>query len=315
MTFTVKKNSEHICGLKYCKICKDDMPIRHECYIAVTRRSAKPKNGVLYIFYDLECYQTKLLTENDPSKKEHEVNLCVAQQACDKCRENDNNEIECEFCGERQHTFWGSNIIDDFMQYLGELNDKFTRIIVIAHNTQRYDSHFILRYMYANSSIWKLNERSLIINGTKIMKIQTGRYSFIDSLNFFNIGLAKLPKMFSLENNCKGYYPHAFNTAENLDYVGPLPDIKFFWPDNLKCEDREKLLKWHAVEVNKNIIFNNRVELLKYCIEDVTILRKACLKFRSILYDLTEVEPFYQETLAGTAMAVFTTKFMDEKQI
>ncbi|RYE17513.1 MAG: hypothetical protein EOP45_15650, partial [Sphingobacteriaceae bacterium] len=201
------------------------------------------------------------------------------------------------------------------MNYLGELNDKFTKIIAIAHNAQRYDSHFILRYMYANDFIWKLNEQSLIINGSKIMRIRTGRYSFIDSLNFFNVGLAKLPKLFSLDNNCKGYYPHGFNTPENLNYVGKIPDIKYFWPDNLKTEDRVKLLEWHTEQVNENVIFNNREELLKYCIEDVNILRNACLKFRSILYGLTEVEPFYQATLAGTAMTVFTTKFMKEKQI
>lgn len=200
------------------------------------------------------------------------------------------------------------------MQYLGELNDKFTRIIVMAHNAQRYDSHFILQYMYSNNSSWRLYEESLIINGTKIMRIQTGRYSFIDSLNFFNVSLAKLPAMFSIEKS-KGYYPHGFNTPENLNYVGKLPDIKFFWPNNLKTKDRADLMGWHASELSKNVIFNNKVELLKYCREDVNILRIACLRFRALLFNLTEVEPFYQTTLAGTAMAVFTTKFMSEKQI
>lgn len=41
-------------------------------------------------------------------------------------------------------------------------------------------------------SIWKLYNDSLIINGTKIIKIRRSRYNFIDSLNFFNVGLAKL---------------------------------------------------------------------------------------------------------------------------
>lgn len=315
MTYAVKKNSDHICGSKYCKICKEDMPIRHECFIAVTKCKPRPKNGVLYVFYDFECCQTKLLVDNDPTKKEHEVNLCVAQQACDKCRDDSNIDTACVMCGKREHIFWGVDIVASFMEYLGELDDKFTRIIVIAHNAQRYDSHFLLRHMYANSSIWKLNEDSLIINGTKIMRIQVGRYNFIDSLNFFNVGLAKLPELFSLENHCKGYYPHGFNTPENMEYVGVLPDIKYFWPDSLKCKDRQKLLEWHASELTKNIVFNNKNELLKYCKEDVNILRKACLKFRSILYELTEIEPFYQATLAGTAMTVFTTKFMTAKKI
>lgn len=160
------------------------------------------------MFYDFECFQAKLLVEDtrpkkknkkqcDSSiKKEHEVNLCVAQQTCDKCRDNDENDIICEFCGDRMHIFWGENIVDNFMNYLGGVNDKFTRIIITAHNAQSYDAHFILRNIYANSGSWKLNEDSLIIKGTKIIKIRVGRYSFIDSLNFFNVPLAKLPKLF-----------------------------------------------------------------------------------------------------------------------
>lgn len=162
--------------------------------------------------------------------------MCVAQQACDKCRDDNNVGIICVFCGKRENIFWGENIVGNFMQYLGEINDKFNRIIIIAHNAQRYDSHFLLRYMYANSSIWKLKEESLIMNGTKLITIKVGRYSFIDSLNFSNAAFAKLPKLFSLDENCKGYYPHGFNTPENLNYVGPMPDIKFFWPDNSKSE-------------------------------------------------------------------------------
>lgn len=91
-------------------------PIRHECYIAVTKRSAIPKHGSLYIFYDFECYQTKLLIENDQSKKEHEVNLCVAHQVCKMCSSNPDSDISCNLCGERQHIFWGDNIIDDCLK-------------------------------------------------------------------------------------------------------------------------------------------------------------------------------------------------------
>lgn len=116
-TYVVKKKTDHVCGMKYCSLCKEDMPVRHECYIAVTKRKPKPKFGVLYIFYDFECYQTKYLIENDSSKKEHEINLCVAHQACDKCRDSDNLETICELCGQRENIFWGPNIVHDFMEY------------------------------------------------------------------------------------------------------------------------------------------------------------------------------------------------------
>ena len=45
----------------------------------------------------------------------------------------------------------------------------------------------------------------------------------LDSLNYLHIGLKSMPKSFDL--TCKkGLYPQFFNTAYNLDYVGPYPE-------------------------------------------------------------------------------------------
>lgn len=44
---------------------------------------------------------------------------------------------------------------------------------------------------------------------------------------------------------------------------------------------------------HKYVVFNNHDELLKHFIEDVNILRNECLKFRSIYYMTSLVEPFY----------------------
>ena len=103
--YLVKKNSEHKCGFKYCKICKEEMPIRHECYIAVTKPKSQPKNGAFYVFFDFECYQTKdmnMMTKNQSQiVKEHEVNLCVAHQVCYRCGDVDGANSSCNcirFC-------------------------------------------------------------------------------------------------------------------------------------------------------------------------------------------------------------------------
>lgn len=249
--YTVKKSDPHVCGSTYCKICKATVPIRHDCYIAVTKPKSKRKNGDLYIFYDFESTQTKKI-DNDNTKFEHEVVLCVAHQACDKCRNVPDVNLNCENCGKREQIFFRDDVVHNFMVYLGDINGKFTRLIILAHNSQKYDGHFLLKYMYIHSDTWKLNEESLIIAGSKIMCINVGRYKFIDSLNFFNVALAKLPKMFSLENNSKGHYPHMFNTYENLDYVGEMPDLKYYWPDNLNPSEREKLIKWYNEEKKNN---------------------------------------------------------------
>lgn len=221
----------------------------------------------------------------------------------------------CENCGVREHVFIEDNIIDNFMKYLGMISDQFKRITVIAHNMQKYDGHFLLQYMYKNTSEWCLKEESLIMNGSKILQIKIGRYRFIDSLNFFSVGLAKLPSMFNLECKSKGFYPHFFNTPNNFNYIGELPDMKYYGVDTMKTPDRSKFIQWYNSEKSENKFFNNKQELIAYCKQDVNILRLACLKFRSLLFELTSVDPFDQVTIAGTCMNIFKSNFIKEYEI
>lgn len=312
VAYTVKKKTDHVCGSSYCTKCKCLMPIRHECFMPIGNVKRQTKNGTLFVFYDFECFQNRAF-EDDDKKFEHEVMLCIAQQACVKCYDI---EIDsCQNCGQRQHTFIRANVVRDFMLYLGKLNKKFKQVVVIAHNGQKYDAHFILKYMYTHINEWPLHEESLIMNGTKILRIKIGRYSFLDSINFFSCPLAALPKMFSIEDHSKGFYPHFFNTPQNLNYIGVLPDLEYFDVDNMKQKKREEFMNWYQCEKAANTVFNNKKVILEYCAEDVTILRLACLRFRSMLMELTQIDPFKQVTLASTAMAVFTVNFLKENQI
>lgn len=53
--------------------------------------------------------------------------------------------------------------------------------------------------------------------------------TFLDSLNFIPMKLAKIPKVFGLEELSKGYFPHLFNTKENQTYVGTLSCNTILW--------------------------------------------------------------------------------------
>lgn len=92
-----------------------------------------------------------------------------------------------------------------------------------------------------------------------------------------------------------------------------MPDMTYYGICSMKTKDRESFIRWYNNE--KNEIFNNKQELIKYCKQDVTILRLACLKFKSLLLDLTSVNPFDQVTIAGTCMAIFKAKFVEPYQI
>ena len=68
---------------------------------------------------------------------------------------------------------------------------------------------------------------------------------FLDSLNFLPMSLKSMPKSFDL--TCKkGYYPHFFNTAKNLEYVGPYPEPKFYGADYMSGDERAQFLEWYG---------------------------------------------------------------------
>ena len=67
----------------------------------------------------------------------------------------------------------------------------------------------------------------LIMSGLKIMRMKMDNRVFLDSVSFQTCALRKLPESFGLSAS-KSWYPHYFNTVENLNYVGLVPDITYY---------------------------------------------------------------------------------------
>ena len=107
-----------------------------------------------------------------------------------------------------------------------------------------------------------------------------------------------------------------FNTVENQNYIGPVPDIKFYDADNKKDESkREKFIDWHKDLVKTNYIFDFQKEMYKYCAQDVSILRLCCVEFGKTFLSETGVDPFCYCTIAAAVMAVYRSKYLNEKSI
>ena len=144
----------------------------------------------------------------------------------------------------------------------------------------------------------------IIYNGSKIMymTIPKLKITLIDSLNFLPMRLSALPKAFGLQELKKGYFPHFFNTAINQHYVGPYPLPDMYGVDSMSSQERESFLVWYSQR--KGEVFDFRKEIEAYCRSDVDILRRACMKFRQLMLDLTEMDPFTNVTIASVCMAV-----------
>jgi G:T-mismatch repair DNA endonuclease (very short patch repair protein) len=126
--------------------------------------------------------------------------------------------------------------------------------------------------------------------------------------------LAELPKAFGIDELCKGFFPHLFNISKNYNYVGPLPDREFYSPMTMKPKIYDEFFRWY--KNNSSSTFNFQDELLKYCINDVYVLRKCVMEFRKLFMAFTTVDPFRRScTIASACNLVFRKLFLKPKTI
>jgi hypothetical protein len=147
---------------------------------------------------------------------------------------------------------------------------------------------------------------SLAHAGLEILQIKVGDLTILDTLNYLPMGLAALPKAFSLQA-VKGYFPHFFNKRENYGYRGALPGKEFYGMETMKAQPKADFEKWHEEKSKEEgYEFDMWAELLRYCEADVSILRQAAMKFRQLLLDQEKIDPFKcAVTLPGTCMATY----------
>ncbi|KAG5885995.1 hypothetical protein JTB14_025389 [Gonioctena quinquepunctata] len=276
--------------------------------------TGKPSiSGKLFIFYDLESTQEELSADGSLL---HKPNLCVYQQHCENCI-GTNIKVCC--CGVRQQVLKNEPVFR-FMEYVMNQRVQFKQIIVVGHAGGLYDNQFMLNYILTSTNL----KPELITQGTKLLLMSVGNVKFIDSLNYFPMPLAKLPKAFGLDGVKKGYFPHLFNRAENWHYVGPLPALEYYDPEAIKYtptldkekDPRKQLIAWHKELSEQGYIFDFQKELVEYCVSDVDILSRACLKFRELMIKEGGVDPFTEAiTLPGACNKIFRRSFLKPETI
>ena len=282
----VRNLKHHICGKKCptCGIIIEDAETKHECYIQKIEQSEDSQYNEL-LFFDFECKQ---------ETGEHEPNLCIVH-----------NEAGDEWI------FEGKDTLEGFCNWL--FSKEHQGCIVVAHNFQGYDGYFIQNFLNKNAMKY-----DVILRGAKILSLSVPMFDmkFIDSLNFMPMALAALPKTFGETELCKGYFPHLFNKEENQSYVGPIPPAAYYSPNGMKPKVREEFLAWYKKKVESNYVFNFKKEIKKYCRSDVDILRNCCMKFREMLRNITDIDPFEKcLTIASACHEVYRTNYLKKDTI
>jgi hypothetical protein len=223
-------NRNHECNTHFVKHAdKTDRQV-NSC-IAPLRNELPPGDKGLYIFYVFETTQNIRYSDNATV---HEPNLVCLQQFCSECESIEDIQ-DCLRCGKRKHSFW-NNPVGDLLSYMCQSRPWVNKVIAIAHNAKSFDLHFIL-----SRAIMLKWRPKLIMNGLKIMCMKIEHIMFLDSLSYLPLPLHKLSEAFGL-NSFKSFYPHYFNTPQNLEYVGPVPDILYYGANEMSESERRDFL-------------------------------------------------------------------------
>ena len=65
--------------------------------------------------------------------------------------------------------------------------------------------------------------------------------TFLDSISYMPCSLRKLSEAFGLTAS-KSWYPHYFNTKENVNYAGEIPHVPYYGVDVMSASERKELL-------------------------------------------------------------------------
>jgi len=154
------------------------------------------------------------------------------------CLEDDDED---QFC-----SFYGPNCTADMFDHLESLavdvDGDDREVIVLFHNLKGYDGMFILQHCYATYR----EVTDQITVGTKILSLRSDRLTFKDALCFLPFPLANFPATFGINELCKGFFPHKFNTLENQEYEGPMPPRDMYDPDGMSAKKKAEFERWYG---------------------------------------------------------------------
>jgi len=179
--------------------------------------------------------------------------------------------------------------------------------LFFAHNAAGYDNRIIENYIVMKKAM----PCKPINAGNKIVQFMFNKDQFVfrDTMKFLPGSLASLAKEMlpkptpenpNVLRMVKGYFPHLFNTPDHQNYVGMIPDKKYFSIGFIKSESELRdFTSWHAEQVAKGPVWNFREELLKYCDNDVEILAALMKITHDRLVDLVGFSPFGNTTIPG----------------
>jgi len=329
--YSTESEHQHECGIIDCRLCKQRVPIAHECFIQKLSTNSAPLEATsrctIVTYYDIETYVD--------SGNVLRVCLIASFTSCHYCKDSEEPEPRC--CGRRKNLFsklynTRTNPTEDFVNWASRLCVSRTREngqrtgkrhhILMAHNGSRFDSLFVLKTI-SEMGGWEVVDT--FGHGRKLNKIvcvNSSKYkiTLLDTMSFVPASLSNMAAAFGIPEE-KGFFPHKMTKEEDFGLIlHHLPTIENYSPQRMHPKQRQELETWHTAESrrmrNANESWVLASELIKYCEQDVLVLFKSFEKFRKQCQDFG-VDPIVEgcHTLPMVSFAIYRKLFMPANSI
>lgn len=298
----------HKCFHNKCRTCGEVVSGKHRCYIRALRpQYGKTKERYVdgrgeFYFFDMET----CIVRKEDGDKVFEVNVvCVMDES-----------------GEKKWRFKGLKALDAFCTWIFLAEDSLLslnhRVTFVSHNGSRFDMMFVLQWLCVKMTN---SQPNIIFDNRSPMQIKMGKVYFIDSCLFIKAPLSSLPSQFGLEGVEKGDFPHEFNLKSNYNYVGQLPSPEFYGVRFMNKKKHKEFMKWwseedSAIRSGTKPLWNFKTEIVKYCMQDVDVLRRSWLAFEKSMFELTGLYPgILNMSAASFTNLVWKTTIESDREI
>ena len=188
------------------------------------------------------------------------------------------------------------------------LTRKYNGYKIYIHNMAKFDVIFLLKYLIKIAHVQPVIHNGRIISLTiNYGKNNEYQLEFKDSYLILLNSLSRLTKNFKVEN-LKTIFPYFFVNENNLDYIGNVPDFKFFG-------NKTDLTDYNEYKSTFNNNWNLKEESVKYCVNDCVSLYQVIFKFNEIIFNLFSINIHKYPTLPSLAFAIFRSNFMIKNTI
>lgn len=213
------------------------------------------------------------------------------------------------FDGNTAWSYYLSNYVDSDSMIKDAIASLLTRKYknhkIYIHNLSKFDSVFLLRILNRIDDI----TTRLTQNNGKIINLNISykgyTFSLRDSLLLLPSSLRKLAKSFNTEEQYKGTFPILFLDNIKPNYIGPVPDFKYF--KDITFEEYQEYLGNYP-----NNIWSLKDETIKYCEMDCIALYNVLVNFNQLIFDEFNLNIVNYPTLSSLAFGIFRSNFLKE---